>query len=347
MLGKLKKVFLKMDIIEKLIDKSKEAFMMAIEVYNKPSIKYRVEGFSFFICNAWELMLKAHMMNKMGNDSIYYKDNPSRTIALENCIKKVFTNDKDPLRKNLEKIIELRNIGTHFVTEEYEMVYIPLFQATVFNFIEKMSDFHNVDMTEIIPQNFLTLTVSYNALDNDEIRAKYPKGIADRLIGINEELKPIIEENNNRFAIRVDHYYYITKDKNAASAVVRINNNANTDVKIVKQMQDPNDTYKYTAKKCCAEINRRLEKQHIEIKFNMYHFNLFCKYYNIKDNSKLCYISKMFSQPQYSYSLQTIDLIVEEIKKDPKNIIQNLKKKLTPGAKDSKHNAYSHSGTQP
>lgn len=55
-----------MNIVEKLIDKSKEAFMMAIEVYNKPSIKYRVEGFSFFICNAWELMLKAHMINTLG-----------------------------------------------------------------------------------------------------------------------------------------------------------------------------------------------------------------------------------------------------------------------------------------
>lgn len=46
----------------------------------------------------------------------------------------------------------------------------------------------------------------------------------------------------------------------------------------------------------------------------------------------------MSSQPQYSYSLQTIDFIVEEIKKDPENIIQNLKNhkknKSTPGAKE-------------
>ena len=69
-----------MNIVEKLIDKSKEAFLMAIEVYNKPSIKYRVEGFSFFICNSWELMLKAYMINKFGESSIYYKDNPNRTI---------------------------------------------------------------------------------------------------------------------------------------------------------------------------------------------------------------------------------------------------------------------------
>lgn len=242
--------------------------MMAIEIYNKPSIKYRVEGFSFFICNAWELMLKAHMINTFGNDSIYYKDNPDRTITLENCVKKVFTNDKDPLRKNLEKIIELRNLGTHFITEEYEMVYIPLFQANVFNFIEKIQDFHNVDMTDIIPQNFLTLTVSLNMLNTDEIRVKYPEEIAHKLISINDELTPIISENNNRFAIRVDHYYYLTKDKNAASAIVRVDNQAETTVKIVKELKDPNDTHKYNCKKCCAEINKRLDKLGVVLKYN-------------------------------------------------------------------------------
>lgn len=335
-----------MKITGKLIEKSKEAFMMAIEVYNKPSIKYRVEGFGFFICNAWELMLKAHMINTMGDSSIYYKDNPNRTITLENCVKKVFTNDKDPLRRNLEKIIELRNTGTHFITEEYEMVYIPLFQASVFNFIEKMQAFHNVDMTEMIPQNFLTLTVSYNSLDTDEIRAKYPPEIAERLISVNTELSSIISDNNNRFAIRIDHHYYITKNENIATAKVKIDKDAETGIRIVTELKDPNNTHKYTCKLCCEEINKRLEKAKISMlvngepkKFNSSHFNLFCQYFGIKSNAKLCYTYKVSSQPQYSYSLQTIDFIVEEIKKDPENIIQNLKDKLrknksTPGAKE-------------
>lgn len=30
----------------RLLEKSKEAFAMAIEIYNKPTIKYRVEGFN-------------------------------------------------------------------------------------------------------------------------------------------------------------------------------------------------------------------------------------------------------------------------------------------------------------
>ena len=74
-------------------------------------------------------------------------------------------------------------------------------------------------------------------------------------------------------------------------------------------------------------------------RFNSSHFRLFCQYFEIKNNPKLCYTYKISSQPQYSYSLQTIDFIVEEIKKDPENIIQNLKEKMqknksTPGAKE-------------
>ena len=36
----------------------------------------------------------------------------------------------------------------------------------------------------------------------------------------------------------------------------------------------------------------------------------------------------------YKYSLQALELIVDEIKKDPDNILDNIKNKLTPGAKE-------------
>lgn len=78
----------KEDLYDLLLEKSKEAFVLSVEIYNKPTIRYRVEGFSFFICNAWELMLKAHIIKKFGDNEIYYKDKPSRTISLSECIKK-------------------------------------------------------------------------------------------------------------------------------------------------------------------------------------------------------------------------------------------------------------------
>ncbi len=141
-------------------------------------------------------------------------------VPLENCVQKVFTNNKDPLRINLEKIIELRNSSTHFITEEYEMVYIPLFQACVLNFNEKMLTSHDVDMTRVIPQNFLTLSVSMKALDESEIIAKYPEEIATKLLDINANISDTIQNNNDKFAIRIDHYHYITKNKGKATSFV-------------------------------------------------------------------------------------------------------------------------------
>lgn len=50
-----------LSVNERLIEKSQEAFLLAIELYNRPTIRYHAEGCCFFLCNAWELMLKAHI----------------------------------------------------------------------------------------------------------------------------------------------------------------------------------------------------------------------------------------------------------------------------------------------
>lgn len=323
-------------IIDQLLIKSQEAFILAVEIYNKPTIRYRVEGFAFFMCNAWELMLKAHLIKTKGEASIYYRDNQDRTISLENCIEKVFTNNKDPLRMNLEKIIELRNTSTHFITEEYEMIYVPLFQSCIFNFNEKMQKFHGIDVTDLISLNFLNLVVKENALDENEIKAKYSNEIAEKLLGLNDKISKISHESNSNFAIRIEHHYYLTKDKDKATDTVAIDKNSKNPVQVIKELKNPNETHKYTAKKLIAEVNKQLLKLGIvlkfgekpNVKFNTHYFDLFCKYYGIKANEKWCYPHNQFSQPMYSYSMQAIEFIVEEIKKDPENILNNIKERI-------------------
>ena len=243
--------------VSRLINKAKEAFVMAIEIYNKPSIQYRLEGFSFFICNAWELMLKAHIINKYGEEAVYYMDKKNRTISLENCVQKVFTNEKAPLRKNLEKVIELRNTSTHFITEEYEALYVPLLQACVFNFVDKMKEFHNIDMTEVIPENFITLSVRLRSLDETEIRGKYTEQVAEKLIMAQKQLDPMIDENNSSFAIRIEHLHYNTKKREEATELYYIDKEAEEGVRIIHDVKNPNDTHKYNAKFCIKEINKR------------------------------------------------------------------------------------------
>lgn len=75
---------------------------MALETINRLSIKYRVETFTYLICNAWELMLKAKIIADTGDKRvIYYKKKrgqPRRSLSLRDCLKQTFP-DNDPTRR--------------------------------------------------------------------------------------------------------------------------------------------------------------------------------------------------------------------------------------------------------
>lgn len=329
------------NIVNKLVEKSQEAFIVAIELYNKPTIKYRVEGFSFFICNAWELLLKAYIIATKGESQIYYKDNPNRTISLELCIKKIFTNDKDPLRKNLEHIIDLRNISTHYITEEYEQIYVPLFQSCVLNYTRKLLDFFDIDITEKLSNNFLTLSVKLSDIDEQDINARYPKQIADKLLLSFASIESSINnEVNPNYAINVVHEYYLTKNKKTATATIAIDNNSPIKGKIIKEYRDQQNLCPFIQKTCLEKVNKFIttnginfinpsateeDKKHV---FTSFAFGLFNKFYDFKNNPKFCYVYTRNNSPTYSYSQLVIDLICDEIKKDPENIVQNLKSNL-------------------
>ncbi len=341
------------ELEDRLIEKSKEAFMVAIELYNKPTIKYRVEGFSFFICNAWELLLKAKLIKDKGQDSIYYKDDKSRTISLSNCIEQVFTNNKDPLRINLERIIDLRNISTHFVTVEYEQIYVPLFQSCVINYTNKLLEFFDQDITDNVPTNFLTLSIKLSPINADEIKARYPERIADKLLYAQKSvLDSTPVEGNNRYAVIIRHDLYITKKADLATASIAITKDASKAAFILKESKDMQKSCPYQRKKCIAIINNWIQRDNLNFinpsrspedsryhSFTANHFNLFADFYNLKTNPKYCYSYDRSTTPLYSYSEAALQLIFDEIKKDPENIIQNLKSKVkkiksTPGAKE-------------
>lgn len=122
----------------KLVDKSIESAIAAIEVYNKPSFGYREENFSILIINAWELLLKAKILHDNNGKikSIYvmeYRDkkdgtptkrkypalnrskNPT-TIGLSKAIELCIHDAR--LAENLYSLLEIRDNATHFVVKQ-------------------------------------------------------------------------------------------------------------------------------------------------------------------------------------------------------------------------------------
>lgn len=124
----------------RLVDKSIEAYILALETINSLSMKYRVEAFCYLICNAWELLLKAKILDTTGDKkSIYHANVPNRTLALPDCLQKTHPNTNDPVRKNLELVAAIRDEACHLIISRVPKEVLGLFQSSVLNYHSTLS----------------------------------------------------------------------------------------------------------------------------------------------------------------------------------------------------------------
>lgn len=313
------------EIKDRLIEKSIESFLMAIEVFNKPTIKYRVEGFVFFVCNAWELLFKSHIVNASGEHEIFYKDNPDRTISINDCLKKCLPNDKDPVRLNLERIIELRNTSTHFIIPEYEHIYGSVFQACLNNYQEKLLQYHGKEITNYCNYQFLTLVVPA-VLDEDGIKAKYPAELVEKFFKLKNRVEVCAEQTNEKFAISIRHELRMTRNKGATP--ICVTKTSDKKAQIIHEIKDPQNTHTFTSTSLLQHLIGRLKKSAIRLfykgqpkDFTKADLNNLVNYFGIKSKSEYCYTYTAHKQPSYTYSQPCAEFLLERLTQNPKTIL--------------------------
>lgn len=320
----------------RLLEKSKEAFALAVELYNRPTLKYHAEACSIFLCNAWELMLKAYLIDERGIDSIYYSDNPDRTIALEDCLKKIYTNEKSPLRVNMRELIRFRNTNTHFITDEYELFYGPFLQASVTNYADQLEDLHGDSVSEIMPENHLALAIRRGSIEPDVIRAKYDVATAQELLKRKGHLSNAAgPEGNQQVAAVFETSLRLVKKEGDADLNVFVARDADAGVAIVKDVKDAMSYYPYTPGVIVEKVNKRLRREGIKIsrggevrlRFNMYDFTLFTAGHHMKGDARFSYdrSAEHEKNASYVYNPHTVDFIVGRLSEDPGGYLDKLK----------------------
>ena len=249
---------------DRLVEKTQEAFLLAVELYNRPTIKYHVEGCAYFLCNAWELMLKAYLIREKGMVSIYYPKS-DRTLSLADCLKRIFTNSSDPLRRNMDKVIEVRNTSTHFIVPEYESFCAPLLQASVENYDAQMRRLLGVEISDRIPENYLMLSVRRGSVDEDECRARYDPIVLNRMLDRMEGIRTTEDGlESRRFACTYVTELRVTKRK-SADLTVRVSRDGDTPVAMVKSLVEAKSRYPYRPSGVVKEICARARREGITI----------------------------------------------------------------------------------
>ncbi len=132
--------------VKKCLEKSVDCALLAVETYNKPAIKFKSGGYIVLMTIAWTAFFHAIFFRKKikpfykkKNNRFEIKDGDYCYWELSTCVKKYFTTDlNNPIKKNLEFFIPLRNIVEHKSLPEIDPDIFAECQALLLNFDKMM-----------------------------------------------------------------------------------------------------------------------------------------------------------------------------------------------------------------
>ncbi|WP_396634908.1 DUF3644 domain-containing protein [Maribacter sp. R86514] len=211
-----------------LLDKSVQAILAAIEIYNKPNFAYREETFSILIVNAWELLLKSKIVfdSKENLESLYIKDmhKPNefvksrsgnyRTISMGDAIKIITLNDI--LVNNLKILIELRDNAIHFRNDSYglNLKLLEVGTASLQSYLEITKEWFKKDLSKynfyIMPMSFFHSHEMQSYSINSE--SQQNQNLIN-YISKKEKEHPFNEDNGHRISLHLETKFVKSKFK--------------------------------------------------------------------------------------------------------------------------------------
>jgi len=310
-----------------LKENSIEAFILALETINKLTVTYRLETFCFLFCNAWELLMKAKLLNE-GNKIFYRKKwrQPRRSLSLDDCLNRVFTSDNDPTKLNIRKIHEFRNDATHLVIPFIPRDIMGLFQAGVLNYAKALQDWFDVNLSDRIPLGMMVLVYDFDPKQHSLEHAKMTRKLSAETVRWLTEFQEEIREQATslgeaiqQFYIPIDLKLAIVKKPNKADIV--LSSGMGTEEALILEVpKSPDKTHPHCRKDVVELVNQKLGSDQA---INSYDIVCIRKIYNLTNKAEFYYKSK-FASPQYSD--QFVKWIIKQATKNPDFFVSTRRK---------------------
>lgn len=310
------------DLKERLVDKSFDAYVLALETINRITVRYRMEAFCYLICNAWELLLKAKILATTGEEEdIYYskaKGQPRRSLTLRDCLRRVFSNDKDPVRRNVERIEELRDKAVHLVIGQMPLDLMGLFQASVVNYHKHSHDWFGMSLAEREPVGMMSIVYDISpeatSLSDNRLRSELGPEAFEFITQYCASLRKEFDElqRPSAFSITIDYSAYI--EKRPEEADVRLSSGPidGQVTHIVEVAKDSSISHPLRQKELLEKVNALLS----DLQINTHDIQCIDKVYDIQEKrTDFFYRGKVKGSPG-QYSLTFADWIVRQYQSD-------------------------------
>jgi hypothetical protein len=132
--------------VKNALEKARDAALLAVEVYNKPAVKFKSGGYISLMVIAWTSLLHAVFLKRRlkpfyrkANGHFVRVDGDFKYWELDECLRQYFNTDTGhPVRRNLEFFIPLRNRIEHRSMPELDSSIFGECQAMLLNLDEML-----------------------------------------------------------------------------------------------------------------------------------------------------------------------------------------------------------------
>ncbi|HDZ8844709.1 TPA: DUF3644 domain-containing protein [Aeromonas dhakensis] len=261
----------KNNLARALLKKSRDNMMLALELYNRPSLENKLDGFVMLFSTAWEQLLKAIIIELQGEKGIYTtvsKKGIKQTISLRQSLDKIFPSTENKIRKNIERISDWRDNAVHLLMPEIQGLASRVFQAGVINYSTQFEEFSEVPFLSYQHAGMLSLVGDFNIPPISILRDQYGDS-CDEILSLARTLQDEIEENNDiDFAIPINvSLVYAKKDSTGLKILANANGSKEDldnlrNALIVEKAVDPEKTHPYPQGVAVKEINKILQESY-------------------------------------------------------------------------------------
>ena len=245
-----------------LVARSADNMMLALETFNRPSLRNRLDAFAMLFCTAWEQMLKAEIIEREGESVVFRATKPNRrreTIGLEECLCRLVPDTADLVRRNIERIAEIRHQATHFVVPEIQAPFAYLFQAGVVNYAKRYREFTgapflartNIGLLAVAGQGERVDAAALAHLYGDQLGAE----IAKYATTLEEEIDALGDE---RFAVRVEIRMKFANNKESADVTLVNAAEAPVNATVLEKPTDPERTHPHRTQQLIERVRQTL-----------------------------------------------------------------------------------------
>jgi len=262
-----------------------------------------MEAFCFLFCNAWELLLKAKLLND-GN-KIFYRKRRKRTrksLSLDDCLNRIFTAENDPIKLNIKNIHELRNKATHLVIPFIPVDIMGLFQAGILNYPRVLQNWFGMSLSSRVPLGMMALVYDFDPKEHSLEYARMKRRLSTETIHWLTEFQQDIRnqalslgDDAQQFYIPIDFNLAITRSIRKADIVLS-EGKQGEEALILRVPKYPDTTHPYRGKEVIELVNQRFAGKQI---INTFDIRCVKKVYGLENRPDFYYKSK-YSSPQYS-----------------------------------------------